>query len=96
MVTAIARIFLSPRSIMPKRSGLDPETALLHLVRQVRTEAGLRQQDLAERLGQAQSFVSKYERGDRRLDVVELRSICLACNVTFADFARRFERLLAE
>lgn len=80
----------------PKRNGLDPDDALLQLVRQIRTEAGLRQQELAERLGQGQSFVSKYERGDRRLDVIELRNICLACNVTFADFARRFERLLAD
>jgi transcriptional regulator with XRE-family HTH domain len=36
-----------------------------------RKSAGLTQQDLADRLGKPQSFVSKYERGERRLDVVE-------------------------
>ena len=40
-----------------------------------RKSAGLTQQDLADRLGKPQSFVSKYERGERRLDVVEFISV---------------------
>lgn len=37
-----------------------------------RKSAGLKQQELAERLGRPQSFVSKYERRERRIDAVEL------------------------
>lgn len=40
-----------------------------------RKKAGLRQQDLAARLNKPQSFVSSYEAGQRRIDVLELLRI---------------------
>lgn len=40
-----------------------------------RTTGGVTQVELAARLGRGQSFVSKYERGERRLDIVELLEI---------------------
>jgi transcriptional regulator with XRE-family HTH domain len=40
-----------------------------------RHEKGLTQTELATRLGRPQSFVSKYERGERRLDVPEFFEI---------------------
>ena len=43
---------------------------------QARLQANLSQEVLAARLGKPQSFVSKYERGERRLDVVEFVRIC--------------------
>lgn len=46
-----------------------------------RKESGLTQQQLAERLGKPQSYVSKYERGERRLDVVEFLWIARALNI---------------
>ncbi|MGI8404328.1 MAG: helix-turn-helix domain-containing protein [Thermomicrobiales bacterium] len=63
----------------------------LALVRQVRQEAGLRQEDLAARLDVPQSFVSKIESGERRLDVLELRQLCAAIEISPLDFARRLE-----
>jgi transcriptional regulator with XRE-family HTH domain len=45
-----------------------------HLVA-ARQEAGFTQQQLAQKLGRPQSFVAKYEGGERRLDIVELLSI---------------------
>ena len=61
------------------------------LFRQIRLEAGLRQVDVAQRLGQPQSFVSKYESGERRLDLLELSQVCEAVGISLAEFVRRFE-----
>lgn len=73
-------------------AGHRPTQARLQgLLRQVRVEAGLRQRDLAERLGQPQSFVSKYESGERRLDLLEIRDICGAVGVSLEEFVRRLE-----
>jgi transcriptional regulator with XRE-family HTH domain len=44
--------------------------------------AGLTQMQLANRLSRPQSFVSKYERGERRLDVVEFLEVARAIGVT--------------
>lgn len=49
----------------------DEYTTFLRLLLEERKSAGLTQKELAERLGKPQSFVSKYERGERRLDVAE-------------------------
>ena len=57
----------------------------------MRLEAGLRQIDLAKRLAQPQSFVSKYESGERRLDLPELRQVCKAAGISLGDFISRFE-----
>ena len=48
---------------------------LCKLLREIRAEAGLRQIDLAKRLDQPQSYVSKYEAGERRLDIIELENV---------------------
>ena len=45
---------------------------LRELLIAARKKAGLTQQQVAERLGRPQSFVAKYEGGERRLDVLEL------------------------
>ncbi len=63
------------------------------LLRQVRVEAKLTQVDLAARLRKPQSFVSKYESGERRLDLVELKQICEALGVNLVTFVKRFARV---
>lgn len=64
------------------------------LLRQVREEAGLKQVELAERLGQRQAWVSSYERGERRLDVLELRQVVAAIGLDFLNFMARLETVL--
>jgi transcriptional regulator with XRE-family HTH domain len=76
---------------VPDRRGDAEQNRLLHLLREARAEAGLRQADVAEKLGQPQSYVSKYESGERRLDVVELWSVLDVLGVSLGDFARRLE-----
>lgn len=55
------------------RRGSSDERDFLRRLRQARRDAGLTQVVVAERLGRSQSFVTKAETGERRLDVVELR-----------------------
>lgn len=83
-----------PKSTRLSQSDREADT-LRRLLRGARLEAGLRQQDLAERLGVPQSFVSKYESGERRLDVLELRQVCMALGLPFCAFARRLDDHLA-
>jgi transcriptional regulator with XRE-family HTH domain len=65
---------------------------LKELLRNFRIEAGLTQIQLAEKLGETQSFVSKCERGERRLDLVQLRQFCLAMGVDLQVFVAAFEQ----
>lgn len=58
----------------------------LEQLRNAREEKGLTQTEVAERLGQTQSFVSKVERGERRVDIVELRAFCRAIGIAFPEF----------
>jgi transcriptional regulator with XRE-family HTH domain len=60
------------------------------LLRQARMKAGLRQADMAKRLGRSQSYVTKYESGERRLDLFELYLMCEATGVPLEDLVRRF------
>jgi transcriptional regulator with XRE-family HTH domain len=69
-------------------------SSFLKQLRKARIDSSLTQADLAKRLGQTQSFISKVERGERRLDVVELRSICSALGVPFPSFAEQLEKTL--
>lgn len=72
------------------------QQALQQTLRQIRLGAGLRQEDLAARLAKPQSFVSKYESGERRLDLVELHQICAATGVTLLELVKRYEEQLAK
>ena len=64
--------------------------ALLKVLLRTRRETGLTQGELGERLGNTQTFVSKVERGERRLDVAELVEWCMALRVlpetVFSDY----------
>jgi transcriptional regulator with XRE-family HTH domain len=79
------------------KSSLTTEYAIFRdLLRELRTEKVLTQVQLSEILVMPQSFVSKYETGERRLDVIELREVCQSLGTTLAAFAKRFEARLAE
>lgn len=79
---------------MGKSIGTSEQKKLLALLRRIRLDAGLRQVDLANRLKQPQSFVSKYESGERRLDLLELGQVCLAVGINLGEFVRQFEESL--
>jgi transcriptional regulator with XRE-family HTH domain len=64
---------------------------VVRLLREARLAAGLRQADVAERLGLPQSYVSKYESGERRLDIIELRAVLVVLGLNLEEFAKRLE-----
>jgi transcriptional regulator with XRE-family HTH domain len=72
----------------------DAYQVLVDCLRVARQAANVTQVDLATQLGTDQSYVSKYERSERRLDVIEVRAICIALGVTFPDFIVSFEKAL--
>jgi ribosome-binding protein aMBF1 (putative translation factor) len=62
----------------------------------LRKEAGLQQVELAIKLGKYQTFVSRYEVGEKMLDLPELRQICHALGIELPDFINRYEAALKE
>ena len=73
-----------------------PEYAIfLKLLRQIRERQEVTQEQLAERWGVTQSFVSKCERGERRIDALELRTFCRAMGVSLASFVAELEQILS-
>lgn len=66
---------------MKKSIWEDSYSHLRNELRKIRKDSGLTQIQLAKLLNQHQSYVSKYEIGDRNLDFIEVIRICLACKV---------------
>jgi transcriptional regulator with XRE-family HTH domain len=62
--------------------------ALCALLIETREKAGLYQAEVAKRLGKPQSFVSKYESGERRLDVIEFIAVVAALGADPVAFLR--------
>jgi transcriptional regulator with XRE-family HTH domain len=69
--------------------------ALLQLLKKVREDAGLTQTQLARKIGETQTFVSKCERGERRIDVIELHTFCRAFGVSLKQFVAALERSIS-
>ena len=67
---------------------------VLRMIREARETSGITQEQLAKRLKQSQSFVSKIERGDRRIDIVQLRTLCKIYGRTLSEFVQRLEEEL--
>jgi transcriptional regulator with XRE-family HTH domain len=63
---------------------------------EARSRAGLTQQELAKRLGKPQSFVSKYERNERRIDVPEFIAISRAMGESPSRLLVSIEKALPE
>ena len=64
---------------------------LLEVLRELRKQQKLTQDQLAKSMGVKQAFVSKYETGERRLDFIDLIAICDVLGMSIVKFAERFE-----
>ena len=77
---------------MPKSIFSESQEKLQTLLREARQNAGFNQTELAEKLGRPQSFVSKYESGERRLDIIELLEVCRAMDISLSSFVKQLEK----
>jgi transcriptional regulator with XRE-family HTH domain len=59
-------------------------------LRDARDRAGVTQQELANRIDNTQTFISKVERGERRLDFVETIEICEALSISPSTFLNHY------
>lgn len=75
---------------MPKSIHSGPYRALVALIRKMRVGAGVSQSELASRLHRPQTWVSKVELGERRIDVEELRQLCDALDVDLIEAINRW------
>lgn len=64
----------------------------LELLIKARQDAGITQEEVADRLNRPQSFVSKYENAERRVDVIEFLDIAQAIGFDPVDFVRKIQR----
>ena len=77
------------------KAKLAAEIAILgRVLTAVRERAGIKQSDLAAKLGVPASYLSKIENGTRRLDVIEMIRIAEAMGVEPADIVREIEKEL--
>ena len=79
---------------MKKSIHTDEYATVTSLLIETRKSAGITQVQLAELLGKSQSFVSKVERGENRLDVIQLRTILETLGTTLAAFVEELEQRL--
>ena len=79
------------------RSTFGPNGVLFRRqLKERRIQANLKQQEVADRLKRPQSFVAKYERGERRLDVIEFIEIAEAIGFDPAEFISQFTSCLQQ
>ena len=71
-----------------------PYAVFLKVLKATRERAGLTQVEVAKRIGETQTFVSKCERGERRVDIVELRTFCRAFGISLSQFVASLERAI--
>ena len=81
---------------MEKSVYTDDYSVVVRLLREARTAAGVTQVQMAKMLGKSQSFVSKYENGDSRMDILQLRTVCQTLGLSLAEFVERLEGRLKQ
>ena len=60
---------------MPKSIYSKDYRNVIQKLKKARLDAGLKQSEVAQKLKKPQSYVSKIERGERRIDITELKEL---------------------
>ena len=81
---------------MSKTRYTQADDVFRELLKETRMAKNLTQADVAKSLGLPQSYVSKYESGERRLDFVETVLVCEALEMSIGDFAAAYSGKLSK
>ncbi len=73
----------------------EPQMRFRELLVEARKKDDLTQAELSSRLNRPQSFVSKYERGERRLDVLEFREVARGLRIDPIEFLAKLYKEIA-
>lgn len=68
---------------------------LIDCLKTCRLRSKMTQQELASHLRCSQAYISKYEQCQKRLDIIEVRRICLCLGVSLTEFVSEFEERLS-
>lgn len=70
--------------------GIVKKQRLAALLRSIRLEAGMTQVQVSLAIGEPQSYVSKYESGEQRLDLIEIEEVCVAVGLDLRTLVERY------
>ncbi len=82
------------RQVVKSANNPQNRKILGEVVQHFREKAGLKQKELAEQLGQTQSFISKWESGQRRIDVLQVCDFCDVVGISLERFLRKLRKEL--
>lgn len=88
--------YLSSVRMMRKSVHTRDYATFLELLIEVRRKAGFTQAQLGQNLPFEQPSISKIERGERRLDVIELKMICERVGLSLGNFVSELEKRIAK
>lgn len=66
---------------------------LIQIIREERLVKNISQSELSEQIGRPQSFISKYENGQRRIDPIQLIRICNALGIHASNIIDKLENM---
>ena len=73
---------------MPKSIYTKEYRKVIEKLKKARQEAGLTQVEVAKKLNKPQSYISKIERGERRIDIIELKKLAVIYKKNLDFFVR--------
>lgn len=79
---------------MANRPWDEQRQALTTALKKLRMDGDITQEELASRLDRPQSYVSKYENGERKLDFIEVLEVCAALRIQPEALIKLYQALL--
>ena len=81
------------KTLIQNNKSNENNKTFLKLIYDARKNAGITQKKLADLLNKNQSYISKYENGDRRLDVVEFLEVAHGIGINAADLIAELDKV---
>lgn len=69
---------------------------MIQRLKEKRLAAGLTMREVGQRIGKAHTYVQKWESGDRQINPIDLRDLCMALGISFIDFLKEIDEQIAE